>query len=43
MFQKLKVLYDPTNPALRPILRKVFQSNNETESISEQDNNVSIQ
>ncbi|XP_060880843.1 uncharacterized protein LOC132952538 [Metopolophium dirhodum] len=37
---KLKTLYDPTNPALRPILRKVFQFKNESESISEQDNNL---
>ncbi|VVC41224.1 Hypothetical protein CINCED_3A001036 [Cinara cedri] len=37
---KLKKLYDPTNPALRPILQKVFQFKNETESISEQDNNL---
>ncbi|XP_025416590.1 uncharacterized protein LOC112687852 isoform X2 [Sipha flava] len=37
---KLKILYDPSNPALRPILRKVFQFKNETESITEQDNNL---
>ncbi|XP_050430653.1 uncharacterized protein LOC126839387 isoform X2 [Adelges cooleyi] len=35
---KLKVLYDPSNPALRPVLRKMFCLDNELECSTEQDN-----